>query len=40
MGTQLDPELEEALDECPDLKCPITFSLFAQPVELHGKVGC
>ena len=37
MHLDLEDALEEA--ECHDLKCPITYSLFVQPVELHGKAG-
>ena len=35
-------ELEDDLEEvgCHDMKCPITFSLLMQPVEVHGKVCC
>ena len=33
-------ELEDDLEEvgCHDMKCPITFALLMQPVEVHGKV--
>ena len=34
----LPAELEDALDECWEMICPITLNLLIDPVLLHGKV--
>lgn len=36
VGERLEDDMEEV--GCHDLKCPITFALLVQPVEVHGKV--
>ena len=34
----LPDDLDDALEECHDMLCPITHALLVEPVYLHGKV--